>query len=94
MRQLQNRLSSSEYQMGIPERRPRDRLSIGVKPMFEIGDCVVFSLDRARGIIMEANDDVYHVVWEDFFSSWEKGELLSKIALRLDDDQGADRNRE
>ncbi|MFC0215434.1 hypothetical protein PUW24_06065 [Paenibacillus urinalis] len=43
---------------------------------------------------MEANDDVYYVVWEDFFSSWEKGELLSKIALRLDDDQGADRNRE
>lgn len=53
--------------------------------MFEIGDCVVFSLDRARGIVMEMNDNVYHVVWEDFFASWEKGELLSKVSLSLDD---------
>lgn len=34
---------------------------------------------------MEMNDNVYHVVWEDFFASWEKGELLSKVSLSLDD---------
>lgn len=41
---------------------------------------------------METNDDFYHVVWEDFFASWEKGELLSKVSLGLDEDRGRERN--
>ncbi|TDG00254.1 hypothetical protein [Paenibacillus piri] len=46
--------------------------------MLKIGDYVVFSPDGARGIIMEVRESLYHVVWEDHFSSWEKGELLKQ----------------
>lgn len=44
--------------------------------MLKIGDCVIFSPDGAKGVIVEIGDCVYHVVWEDHFASWEKGELL------------------
>jgi hypothetical protein len=46
--------------------------------MLKIGDCVIFSPDGARGIILEIVDSLYHIVWEDHFVSWEKGELLIK----------------
>jgi hypothetical protein len=47
--------------------------------VLEIGDHVVFIRDGARGIIMEIKENLYHVIWEDHFASWEKGELLEKI---------------
>lgn len=46
--------------------------------MLKVGDCVIFSPDGTRGIILEIADSVYHIVWEDHFVSWEKGELLEK----------------
>jgi hypothetical protein len=48
--------------------------------MLEIGDGVVFLQDGARGIILEIVDSLYHVIWEDHFVSWEKAELLEKLA--------------
>ncbi|KFZ43699.1 hypothetical protein CS060_10280 [Anoxybacillus flavithermus] len=44
--------------------------------MFHIGDCVVFTRDGARGIVLEVDDHSCHVLWEDYFVSWEKKELL------------------
>ncbi|MBB5323151.1 hypothetical protein HNQ34_000228 [Anoxybacillus tepidamans] len=45
--------------------------------MFHIGDCVVYALDGTRGIVLEVTDDRCHVLWEDYFVSWEKKELLT-----------------
>jgi hypothetical protein len=44
--------------------------------MFKVGDSVI--LHGARGIILEIDEDLCHVVWEDYFVSWEKGESLEK----------------
>ncbi len=44
----------------------------------KIGDHVVYVQDGTKGIIMEINDNLYHIVWEDHFSSWEHAERLSK----------------
>ncbi|WP_297991064.1 hypothetical protein [uncultured Anoxybacillus sp.] len=44
--------------------------------MFHIGNCVVYTLDGTRGIVLEVADDRCHVLWEDYFVSWEKKELL------------------
>ena len=46
--------------------------------MFAIGDCVVFTLDGARGIVLKVNSEVCYVIWEDFFVSWENNGLLQK----------------
>jgi hypothetical protein len=46
--------------------------------MFGIGDCVIFSLDGARGIILIVNEELCCVFWEDFFVSWERSHLLFK----------------
>ncbi|GAB7389236.1 hypothetical protein BSNK01_30740 [Bacillaceae bacterium] len=48
--------------------------------MFKIGDTVVFALDGARGIVIGMKDDLYHVMWEDYFVSWEKKEMLTLLA--------------
>jgi hypothetical protein len=47
--------------------------------MLKVGDCVIFSPDGTKGIIVEISDSAYHIVWEDHFASWEKGELLELI---------------
>lgn len=47
--------------------------------MFKIGDRVIFIRDGARGVIMEVKENLYHIVWEDHFASWEREELLEKI---------------
>jgi hypothetical protein len=45
--------------------------------MFQVGDCVIFALDGARGIVLDVTNDSCHVMWEDYFVSWEKKELLT-----------------
>ncbi|MCX8002567.1 MAG: hypothetical protein N2661_08315 [Anoxybacillus mongoliensis] len=45
--------------------------------MVQVGDCVVFMRDGARGIVLEVDDHSCHVLWEDYFVSWEKKELLT-----------------
>lgn len=44
--------------------------------MYKIGDQVIFLGDNARGIVIKVNDGKCHVIWEDYFCSWEKFELL------------------
>ncbi|MBP1933141.1 hypothetical protein [Ammoniphilus resinae] len=58
--------------------------------MLNVGDCVVYSKDGARGIVLQIGVDNYCVIWEDFFVSWEfrgfllKDELLTrKQTIRL-----------
>ncbi|WP_198957507.1 hypothetical protein [Paenibacillus selenitireducens] len=46
--------------------------------MFRIGDRVVFVVDGTIGIVMGTDEDRCHIVWEDFFASWEKNEMLRK----------------
>lgn len=48
--------------------------------MFTVGDYVTFSLDGARGLVIKIDDEQCHVLWEDYFVSWERYELLSKKA--------------
>lgn len=45
--------------------------------LFQIGDCVVFKHDGARGIVLTIKEDVCHVLWEDYFASWENVDLLT-----------------
>jgi hypothetical protein len=45
--------------------------------MFQVGDCVIYALDRARCIVLDVANDSCHVMWEDYFVSWEKKELLT-----------------
>jgi len=47
--------------------------------MFRVGDRVVYIKDGAVGVIISIQEERYHIVWEDNFSSWEKAELLRKI---------------
>lgn len=44
--------------------------------MFKVGDCVIYSLDGARGVVLEVNGCFCRVIWEDYFVSWEKKDLL------------------
>lgn len=44
--------------------------------MFKIGDCVIFAPDGARGIVVEVDAHSCRVLWEDYFVSWEKKDLL------------------
>lgn len=46
--------------------------------MLKVGDQVEFLADGSKGIIMEIHGNLYHIVWEDHFSSWEYGETLRK----------------
>jgi hypothetical protein len=46
--------------------------------MLKVGDQVEFLPDGSKGIIMEIHGNLYHIVWEDHFSSWEYGETLRK----------------
>lgn len=48
--------------------------------MFSVGDRVIYIKDGAVGVIIAIQEDRYHIVWEDYFSSWEKAELLRKIS--------------
>lgn len=48
------------------------------KPMFCMGDYVIFKPDGARGIVMRIGEGQYQVLWEDYFASWEIGEKLTK----------------
>ena len=75
MRQLSHRLSARKYSLGISTRRLWHRLPFRVIAMFHIGDCVVYT-DGTRGIVLEVTADRCHVLWEDYFVSWEKKELL------------------
>lgn len=45
-------------------------------PMFKIGDCVIYAPDGARGIVLKINQHACFVMWEDYFVSWERKELL------------------
>jgi hypothetical protein len=47
--------------------------------MLTVGDTVVFSRDGAKGIIIGIDGDLFHVMWEDTFISWEKAESLQKV---------------
>jgi hypothetical protein len=44
----------------------------------KVGDYVIFVPDGSKGIIMEIHDNLYHIVWEDHFSSWEYEDTLIK----------------
>ncbi|MFB6367524.1 hypothetical protein ACFCP7_26460 [Paenibacillus elgii] len=46
--------------------------------MFAVGDCVIFIPDGARGTVIAVNGSFCHIVWEDWFTSWEKSEELRK----------------
>ncbi|WP_256758779.1 hypothetical protein [Cohnella sp. WQ 127256] len=45
----------------------------------KVGDHVVYVQDGSKGIIMEVHGNLYHIVWEDHFSSWEYGERLTLV---------------
>ncbi|MFC4302118.1 hypothetical protein [Cohnella boryungensis] len=44
----------------------------------KVGDHVVYVPDGTKGVIVEVQGDLYHIIWEDHFSSWEQGERLRK----------------
>ncbi|WEK54835.1 MAG: hypothetical protein P0Y55_01790 [Candidatus Cohnella colombiensis] len=46
--------------------------------MLKVGDYVVDTRDGSKGTIMEVQGNLYHIVWEDHFSSWEYGNTLRK----------------
>jgi hypothetical protein len=52
------------------------RMNAGERAMYKIGDQVIYIEDNARGIVMSINEGKCHVIWEDYFCSWEKFELL------------------
>jgi hypothetical protein len=45
----------------------------------KIGDQVVYAQDGTKGIILEIHDNLYHIIWEDHFSSWEYAERLTVL---------------
>lgn len=47
--------------------------------MLKVGDGVEFLKDGTKGTIMEIQENLYHIIWEDHFSSWEFGESLRKL---------------
>jgi hypothetical protein len=46
--------------------------------MFVIGDHVIFTRDGTKGIVVEVQNNLCQVIWEDHFVSWEKSESLQK----------------
>ena len=46
--------------------------------MFAVGDYVVFVVDGTRGMVIAVKENLYQVIWEDTFISWEKREALLK----------------
>ncbi|WP_391571651.1 hypothetical protein [Cohnella sp.] len=50
------------------------KVGLGMK----VGDHVVYVQDGTHGVIVEIHDNLYHIIWEDHFSSWELGERLRK----------------
>lgn len=42
----------------------------------KVGDQVVYVQDGTKGTIVEVHDNLYHIIWEDHFSSWEHGERI------------------
>jgi uncharacterized protein RhaS with RHS repeats len=46
--------------------------------MLKVGDQVIYVPDGSRGTILELQENLYHIVWEDHFSSWERAESLLK----------------
>jgi hypothetical protein len=70
--------------MGVSKRRAWNCLSTrvtGVNHEMKVGDFVIFVADGTKGIVMEVQGNLYHIVWEDHFSSWEYGETLKKQEL-------------
>jgi heat shock protein HspQ len=55
-----------------------DPKRVGVT-LFQVGDTVRYSLDGAKGIVLKIDENQCHVIWEDYFVSWENFDLLSKI---------------
>jgi hypothetical protein len=55
-----------------------DPKRVGIQ-LFQVGDTVRYSLDGARGIVLKIEKNQCHVIWEDYFVSWENVDLLSKI---------------
>ncbi|WP_186438306.1 hypothetical protein [Cohnella terricola] len=45
----------------------------------KVGDHVVYVQDGTKGVILEIHGNLYHIIWEDHFSSWELGERLKKM---------------
>ncbi|MFC5699694.1 hypothetical protein ACFPVX_00250 [Cohnella faecalis] len=43
-----------------------------------VGDAVEYVPDGSKGTIVEIEGNLYHIVWDDHFSSWERGEYLRK----------------
>jgi hypothetical protein len=46
--------------------------------MLKVGDAVVYVPDGSKGTIVEVSGGLYHVVWEDHVSSWERSAFLKK----------------
>jgi hypothetical protein len=46
--------------------------------MLKVGDPVVYVPDGSKGTVVEVQESLYHIVWEDHFSSWERQESLRK----------------
>ncbi|WP_158602385.1 hypothetical protein [Cohnella endophytica] len=42
----------------------------------KVGDQVVYLQDGTKGTIVEIQGNLYHIIWEDHFSSWEFEERL------------------
>jgi hypothetical protein len=81
MRKLPDRMPARKYQMGVSKRRPRNRFSTrlaGGERMLKVGDPVVYLPDGSRGTVVEVLGGLYHIVWEDHFSSWERADSLNK----------------
>lgn len=50
--------------------------------MLKVGDRVVYVPDGSKGTVVEVLGGLYHIVWEDHFSSWERPESLRKQDAR------------
>lgn len=46
--------------------------------MLKVGDSVEYVADGSKGTIVEIEGNLYHIVWDDHFSSWEQAEHLRK----------------
>lgn len=46
--------------------------------MLKVGDAVIYVPDGSRGTVVEIAGGLYHIVWEDHFSSWERLDSLRK----------------
>jgi len=50
----------------------------GAEKRMKVGDHVIYIQDGTKGVIVEVHGNLYHIIWEDHFSSWENGERLQK----------------